>query len=265
MLYTPRVFSVVVPLRDEAANVRPLVEEIHRVLSRYRFELICVDDGSQDATRSVLEDLSPGFPNLRILRHDSGYGQSAALATGVRAARTAWVVTMDGDGQNDPSDIPRLFDALHQSPPPTMVVGWRRRRNDPWLKRVSSRLANLAYRWVLGDATPDVGCGLKLFRREDFLELPYFDHMHRFLPALMVGRGGRVASVEVNHRPRQSGSSKYGVHDRLWVGIVDLLGVRWLNRRGGLHVPVSEPVESARNDWPSDAERHRVSLSAKSQ
>lgn len=227
--------SVVVPVRNEVENLAPLLAEIRAALARsIDYEVIYVDDGSTDGTGARLAQLAEEFPRLRVLRHAVSCGQSAALATGVRAARGAWIATLDGDGQNDPADIPRLLAVVRdaaQQPNVQLVAGYRRRRQDSWLRRLSSRIANGVRARLLNDATPDTGCGLKLFPREVFLQLPYFDHMHRFLPALVQRNGGRTISVEVNHRPRMRGASKYGVHNRLWVGIVDLLGVMWLQRR----------------------------------
>jgi len=226
------MISVVVPFRDECENIEPLVEKVLAGLEDSEFEMICVDDGSVDGSREVLQSVSERFPPVRLVRHEKSLGQSAAIVSGVRAAQGVWIVTLDGDGQNDPTDIPALFEARDRTTPaPALVTGWRRRRNDPWVKRVSSKLANLAYRRILGDDTPDVGCGLKLFRRESFLELPHFDHMHRFLPVLVRMQGGHVVSVEVHHLERRTGRSKYGIHDRLWIGLVDLLGVHWLQKR----------------------------------
>jgi len=230
--------SVVVPVRNEADNVAPLVEEIRDALEgRCDYEVVYVDDGSTDATLERLIDLQRGFARLRVLRHARCCGQSTAIRTGVRAARGRWIATLDGDGQNDPADIPRLLaerDARGGEGARLMVAGWRRRRHDDWLRRVSSRVANAVRARLLRDGTPDTGCGLKLFPRELFLELPYFDHMHRFLPALVRRAGGEVVSVEVNHRPRTRGRSKYGLHNRLWASLVDLAGVMWLMRRSRL-------------------------------
>jgi dolichol-phosphate mannosyltransferase len=227
--------SVVVPVQNEAENVAPLLAEIHDALEGVTdYEVIYVDDGSTDATPQVLIECVTTHKRLRPLRHERGSGQSAALATGVRAARSHWIVTLDGDGQNDPADIPVLLARLHEFPPderPWMICGQRVKRRDTWLKRVSSRIANGIRGWILHDHTPDIGCGLKVFDRDVFLKLPHFDHMHRFLPALFQMAGGRVVSVPVNHRPRAKGRSHYGLHDRLWAGIVDLFGVMWLGRR----------------------------------
>jgi dolichol-phosphate mannosyltransferase len=226
--------SVVIPVRNEAESVVPLVAEIGAALDGLAaYEIVCVDDGSTDATAAEIMCLAAKAPELRLLRHARSYGQSAAIRTGVKAARAAWVATLDGDGQNDPADIPQLWRLAHAAPasPPLLVAGYRRDRQDRWSKRAASRVANAIRARLLGDATPDTGCGLKLFPRALFLELPDFDHMHRFLPALVLRAGGMVRSVPVNHRPRSRGVSKYGVFDRLGVGVVDLFGVLWLQRR----------------------------------
>ncbi|GAB4177683.1 MAG: glycosyltransferase family 2 protein [Rhodocyclaceae bacterium] len=238
--------SVVVPVLNEAENIEPLVREIRAALDgRLPFEIVYADDGSSDGTPAILARLARALPMLSVVRHRAPCGQSAALASGVRAARHPWIATLDGDGQNDPADIPRLIEAIEDAQAPAglcMAVGWRTRRNDDWLRRVSSRVANTVRAAVLGDATPDTGCGLKLFPRAVFLELPHFDHMHRFLPALVRRQGGLTVSVPVAHRARTRGRSKYGVHDRLWVGIVDLAGVAWLKRR--MRIPLVEGPRS---------------------
>ena len=235
--------SVVVPVKNEQDNILPLLAEIHAALeSRYDYEVIYVDDGSDDGSARVFDAARAEYPRLRVLRHASSCGQSTALRTGVKAARALWIATLDGDGQNDPADIPNLMALVQAADCPdglVLIAGWRKQRRDTWLKRVSSRIANAVRRGMLRDDTPDTGCGLKLFRRDLFLELPYFDHMHRYLPALVLRAGGQVRSVEVHHRHRERGISKYGLHDRLWVGIVDLFGVSWLQRRAKLPV-VSE-------------------------
>jgi dolichol-phosphate mannosyltransferase len=227
--------SVVVPVRNEADNILPLLAEIQAALAGLgESEVVYVDDGSSDATPQRLAEAMRLYPNLRVLRHASSCGQSTALLTGVRAARGEWIATLDGDGQNDPADIPKLLAARDAAPvgaAPWLVAGYRKKRQDTWLKRFSSRVANGVRSRLLGDATPDTGCGLKLVARETYLRLPYFDHMHRFLPALVQRAGGTTVSVEVNHRPRERGVSNYGLFDRLWIGIVDLVGVMWLQRR----------------------------------
>jgi glycosyltransferase involved in cell wall biosynthesis len=227
--------SVVVPVRDEAGSIGPLVAEIDAALAGLAdYEIVYVNDGSRDATAEALAQTQRAHPRLRVVHHAESCGQSAAIRSGVAAARFPWVATLDGDGQNDPADIPRLLEALapgRREPGLELVAGWRAERRDSWLRRVSSRVANAVRGSLLGDRTPDTGCGLKLFGRELFLALPWFDHMHRFLPALVLREGGVVRSVVVSHRERKAGRSKYGVHNRLWVGIVDLLGVMWLMRR----------------------------------
>lgn len=231
---TARQLSVVVPVYNEEGNLEGLLVEIARALNGVvDYEVIYVDDGSTDDTPLRLARLRKAFPRLRVLRLAERCGQSTAIWTGVRAARSSWVVTLDGDGQNDPADIPHLIEQRDLQPYGRvgLIAGWRRHRHDTWMRRISSRIANAVRSRALGDQNSDTGCGLKLFRRDVFLELPCFDHMHRFLPALVQRAGRRVVSVPVRHRPRMAGTSKYGIQDRLWVGIVDLLGVAWLKRR----------------------------------
>jgi dolichol-phosphate mannosyltransferase len=223
--------SVVVPVRDEAENIDPLLAEIAAALAGRAFEIVYVDDGSGDDTPARLAAARKRLPMLRVVRHRRGAGQSAGLVTGIRAARGTWIATLDGDGQNDPADIPNLLARAREGDAPTLVAGWRASRKDTAMKRFQSRIANAVRGGLLGDRTPDTGCGLKVFRRETFLRLPPFDHMHRFLPALVRRDGGTVVNVKVNHRPRAAGRSKYGMMNRLWVGIVDLVGVIWLQRR----------------------------------
>lgn len=229
--------AVVIPVRNEAPNIAPLVAEIRAALDGVaEYEIVYVDDGSSDATAAAVRDLQRDFPRLRLVRHRASAGQSAAILSGVRAARAPWIATLDGDGQNDPADIPRLLQMARAAPaaPALLIAGWRQKRQDSAVKRLSSRIANRVRGALLGDGTPDTGCGLKLFRRALFLDLPFFDHCHRFLPALVKRQGGRVVSVAVNHRPRQRGASNYGTLDRLFVGIADLVGVMWLMRRARL-------------------------------
>ena len=254
--------SVVIPVKNEAGNIAPLVAEIDAVLNRLlRYEIVYVDDGSTDATADEIRRAQARLPQLRLVRHDRSHGQSAAIRSGVRAARGRWIATLDGDGQNDPADIPVLWrikqDAAAE--PRLLLVGHRARRRDSWSKRQASRIANAVRRRMLHDETPDTGCGLKLFPRALFLDLPYFDHMHRFLPALVLRQGGAVRSVPVNHRPRQRGVSKYGVLDRLGVGIADLLGVMWLRRRNHTTPSRSEMPTSSRSSTPYfDVPRRRA-------
>lgn len=227
--------SVVVPVHNEQENVAELVAEIAQALVPVcPFEMVFVDDASRDDTLASLQRLQQQFAQLRVLKHTRQSGQSTAVRTGVRAARSAWVVTLDGDGQNLPSDIPRLLDHKNNASEALCIAGWRRDRRDTWLKRISSKIANAVRSRLLRDATPDSGCGIKLFPRDAFLDLPYFDHMHRFLPALFARQGLKTISVPVAHRARVAGVSKYGLWNRLWVGIVDLFGVAWLQRRGKL-------------------------------
>jgi glycosyltransferase involved in cell wall biosynthesis len=226
--------SVVIPVRNEAPNVVPLVREIAAALDgTLDYEIIYVDDGSEDETAAAVSALAREAPRLRLVRHRRSFGQSTAIRTGVKVARAPWIATLDGDGQNDPADIPRLWGMAQRAPsePPLLVAGHRARRRDSAVKRLSSRIANGVRRALLGDGTPDTGCGLKLFSRALYLDLPFFDHNHRFLPALVQRAGGRVVSVPVNHRPRERGRSNYGTLDRLFVGIADLIGVMWLMRR----------------------------------
>lgn len=234
--------SVVIPVYDESGNLEPLIAEIEQALTgrAVSWEIVIVDDGSRDATVEELDALRRSKARTRVIRHDRNLGQSSAILSGVRAARAPWIVTLDGDGQNDPADIPALLacsDAACGTP--GLIAGVRRRREDTALRRLSSRIANLVRARLLRDDCPDTGCGLKLFRRDVFLSLPHFDHMHRFLPALFRRAGADVALVAVNHRPRVRGWSKYGVSNRLWAGIVDMAGMMWLQRRS-LSVEVLE-------------------------
>ncbi len=239
--------SVVVPVHDESGNVVPLLDEIEAALKGVcQFEAVFVDDLSGDDTAEVLQRYAQSHPWLVVVRHRNNCGQSTAVRTGVREARGLLVATLDGDGQNDPIDIPALLARWRQlqaqgASAPIMIAGWRAKRQDTWVRRLSSRVANRVRAGLLGDATPDTGCGLKLFVRADFLALPYFDHMHRFLPALVRREGGTVESVHVGHRPRGHGRSHYGIGNRLWVGLVDILGVMWLQRRA--RVPQVQRVE----------------------
>lgn len=241
--------SVVIPVRNEAPNIAPLVAEIRAALDgSLDYEIVYVDDGSSDATAEVIGELARSFPRLRLVRHARSCGQSTAVRSGVKAARAPWIATLDGDGQNDPADIPRLWEIALSAPPepPLLIAGHRQRRQDSTVKRLSSRIANAVRRGLLGDGTPDTGCGLKLFRRDVFLDLPFFDHIHRFLPALVRRQGGEVVSVVVNHRPRERGQSNYGTFDRLWVGIADLLGVMWLQHRAGNPEIIADSADEAR-------------------
>src|SRR5690606_21713375 len=225
--------SVVVPVFNERDNIAPLVDEIVAALrGRLPFEIVYVDDHSTDDTLAVLQALKPRVPELRVLRHATQSGQSTAVRTGVKAARAPWIATLDGDGQNDPADIPKLLAARDAAGPEVkLFAGWRVDRKDSGSKRWASRWANRIRARMLRDNTPDTGCGIKLFEREVFLDLPYFDHMHRYLPALVQRAGWKTVSVPVNHRHRTAGVSNYNNLQRALVGIADLRGVAWLIRR----------------------------------
>lgn len=260
--------SVLIPAKDEADNLEPLLTEISQVLNHFfaskgksdqeyslptssmhhhkndadntskvpstgGYEIIVVDDASTDETTSLLTRLSSSHPQLKTIRHDNAKGQSTSVWEAAHCACGEWLVTLDGDGQNDPADIPAML-AKASSSGIDMVAGHRLDRRDTLIKRMSSRTANRIRSFLLGDNTPDTGCGLKLMRRDAFLALPYFDHMHRFLPALMQGQGRSCVSLPVNDRPRQYGHSHYGLNNRLWVGIIDMMGVMWLNKRSRL-------------------------------
>jgi glycosyltransferase involved in cell wall biosynthesis len=225
--------TVVVPVRNEAGNIAGLVAEIAAALNgQWAFEAVYVDDGSSDATADELKRLAGAHPWLRHLRHKQSCGQSAAVRSGVAAARAPMIVTLDGDGQNDPAYIPALLRALEQGGPRMgLIAGQRVKRKSGAYKKLQSRIANSVRSLVLRDGTRDTGCGLKAFRREVFLRLPYFDGLHRFLPALVKREGYGIGYVDVVDRPRHSGVSNYGLWDRLWIGILDLAGVWWLIRR----------------------------------
>lgn len=234
---TPHL-SVVVPVFNERDNVEPLIREIlaalrgSAALKGEAFEIVYVDDCSRDDTLEVLKRLKAEVPELRVVKHLSQSGQSTAVRTGVKQARGAWVATLDGDGQNDPADIPKLLAKRDESAPDVkLFAGWRVNRKDTGSKRWASKFANAIRSRMLQDATPDTGCGIKLFEREAFLDLPYFNHMHRYLPALMQRAGWKTVSVPVNHRHRASGVSKYNNLNRALVGLRDLRGVAWLIAR----------------------------------
>jgi dolichol-phosphate mannosyltransferase len=227
--------SIVVPVYNEAENVLPLLAEIDASLrASPPVEILFVDDGSDDETPTRLKSGMAGRSDLRVLRHQPRSGQSAAVATGVRAAGGDWIATLDGDGQNDPADIPRLLAAVERDPGLSLVGGLRQKRRDSLSRRLAGRWANAIRQSVLKDGCTDTGCGLKLFRREAFLALPSFDGMHRFLPALFLRQGYRVAYLPVGHRPRERGISKYSNIRRAMIGIADLMGVWWLRRRARL-------------------------------
>jgi dolichol-phosphate mannosyltransferase len=225
--------SIVVPVRNEAGNLAPLIGEISAALDgRWAYEIVYVNDGSTDATGEKLAELKKRYTQLRQIRHSASAGQSAAVRSGVRAARGAIVATLDGDGQNDPAFLPDLIAAVEQGNGRVgLAAGQRVGRKDTGFKKLQSRIANSVRKGILHDGTRDTGCGLKAFPREAFLAMPYFDGLHRFLPALMRREGYDIAYVDVVDRPRHSGVSNYGFFDRLWIGIMDLGGVWWLIRR----------------------------------
>ena len=229
----PVELSVVVPVFNEQDNVAPLVGEVvHALRGVAPFEIVYVDDQSKDDSWQVLQAQMAQVPELRALRHRQQSGQSTAIRTGAKAARGTWIATLDGDGQNDPADIPKLLAARESADRAIkLFAGWRVNRQDSGSKRWASKFANAIRSRMLKDETPDTGCGTKLFARDVFLDLPYFDHMHRYLPALVRRAGFESVSVPVNHRERASGVSKYNNLQRAWVGLTDLRGVAWLIRR----------------------------------
>ena len=238
--------SIVIPAKNEQDNVKPLIDEIVAAMyDQGQFEIVYVDDGSDDGTYAAMQGMiSDGCDVLVPVQHRQSTGQSTAIHTGIKQARGELIVTMDADGQNDPADIPKLLAKALTLPVGShfCVAGYRKNRKDtPW-KRFQSRFANRIRAALLKDETPDTGCGLKVLPRATFLAMPYFDHMHRFMPALVKRLGGNIYVVEVNHRDRQFGASKYNMLGRLGVGIVDLIGVMWLQRR----VKIADIVE--RND-----------------
>lgn len=235
-------FSVVIAVFNEAENVVPVTKELLRAVSAMGpFELIYVDDGSSDETAQRLRALRAQGDPIRILRHDRRCGKTAALVTGIVAARAAWIVTMDGDGQDNPDEIPGMLQAAWSSEKVApLVAGIRTRRNDPLPRRIATRFANALRQKLLSDGCPDTACGFKAFRRDDFLRLPAFEGMHRFLPALFQTYGHPLVCYPVAHRPRLKGRSKYTNFGRAMVGIADLLGVLWLRRRSHLPAHIAE-------------------------
>jgi dolichol-phosphate mannosyltransferase len=224
--------SIVVPVFDEEGAAPALAREIAAAFAGRNFEIVFVDDASRDGTRAALKALQPEIPQLRVLSHRKNSGQSRAIRTGVLGARGPIIVTLDGDGQNDPADGPQLVDALTAGPPELALVGGERvKRQDSQAKKVASRIGNGVRKRLLKDTANDTGCGLKAFRREAFLRLPYFDHIHRYLPALMLREGYLTEFRPVNHRHRQTGRSKYTNLGRLWASLSDLAGVMWLQSR----------------------------------
>ena len=233
---TPSV-SIIIPAKNEAENIRPLIAEIQAAMAnRDDYELLYVDDGSSDETwHELLAIQQQGDCPLKLLRHQQSVGQSLAILSAAWQARGYWLVVLDADGQNDPADIPGMLAAVQaanrQDPQVWGVIGHRINRRDDWVKRLSSKVANGFRDLLLRDGIPDTGCGLKAVLRERYLRLPSFNHMHRYIPTLIQAQGGIMQVHPVNHRPRLAGNSNYGVWNRLWVGLVDVLGVWWLKRR----------------------------------
>ena len=229
-------FSIVIPVFNEEEGIIIFLDEVLSCLKAYDFEVLVIDDGSNDGTMEKLKSYKVDSNILRIISHEKNIGQSSAINTGVRFSKYDTIVTLDGDGQNDPADIPKLLQKFsdfkkNQENKNVIVAGYRKKRRDSLLKIFSSRVANFIRSNFLNDETPDTGCGLKVFSRDLFLKLPFFDHIHRYLPALFSAYGASILTIEVNHRPRSLGKSKYGFHNRLWVGIIDLFGVKWLINR----------------------------------
>jgi glycosyltransferase involved in cell wall biosynthesis len=240
MAQSPEI-SIVVPVFDEEGAAPALAREIAAAFAGRSYELIFVNDASRDGTLAALTALKPEIPQLRVLSHRKNSGQSRSIRTGVLAARGGVIVTLDGDGQNDPADGPGLVDALKAGPPSLAMVGGQRvKRQDSLAKKFASKIGNGVRRRLLKDQAADTGCGLKAFRREAFLRLPYFDHIHRYLPALMIREGYEIAFAPVNHRHRQTGASKYTNLGRLWASLSDLFGVVWLQSRARLPQGVDE-------------------------
>ncbi|WP_083941534.1 glycosyltransferase family 2 protein [Salinicola socius] len=255
-LHSPLI-SILIPAKDEVGNLPGLLDEISLALADVEHEVIVVDDASTDGSWELLTRRAAQDSRLRPMRHACSAGQSTSVWQAAWAARGTWLGTLDGDGQNDPADLPALLARARQGDV-TLVAGHRVQRHDDWLKRVSSKIANRVRAALLNDATPDTGCGLKVVRRDAFVSLPYFDHMHRFLPALVRAQGGECVSVPVNHRPRGSGRSHYGLNNRLWAGIVDMVGVMWLRRRSRLPAAIVDTMTPA----GSPAENPKISTHA---
>jgi len=243
------VLSIVIPMYNEAGYVPVLLGEINDALEGHlNYELIVVNDGSTDRTQEILCQLQPQFPRLKIIRHLANKGQSVAIINGVKYSIAPWVAVLDGDGQYDPRDILKLYELTRNFDPHRdnlLITGIRSKRQDNWLRRLSSRLANLARQVLFRDGCSDAGSGIKIIPRQVFLNLPHFNHMHRFLPVLVKRANGTLINVPVKHRPRSSGQSKYGVWNRLWISIIDILGVHWLLTRDvNVEVEILSPVKT---------------------
>ena len=234
--------SVVIPVKNEAGNIDTLVSEIDESLKKFSYEIIYVNDGSEDNTELELKNNMKNNKKLRVICHENSQGQSAALRTGIKSSNSTLIATLDGDGQNDPSDLPKMIDTLKSCKDELVLIGGVRvNRKDSITRLWASSFAKYCRFILLKDTHPDSGCGIKVFHKELFLRLPYFDHMHRFLGALVLRTGSNVITVEVEHRARTAGKTKYGLGNRLWTGIVDLAGVLWLKRRA--KHPIIKEVE----------------------
>lgn len=229
-MHSPKL-SIIFPVYNEEHNLEPLLKELERTMaqSSYSHEIICVDDGSQDSSLRILQKMQQTRDNLQVLRHTRNYGQSAAFASGFQVARSPVIITMDADLQHDPADIPRLLQAL--TPDTAMVCGVRANRRDTWIKRFSSQAANAFRNRVVGGRITDAGCTFRAIRREALREIPVFNGIHRFLPSILCMQGLQVKEMAVNHRPRVSGVSKYGIGNRLWRGLLDCAAMRWYAKR----------------------------------
>ncbi len=225
--------SIVVPVKDEAESIEALAKEVSAAMNRqpWSWECLWIDDGSTDATLSILKRIAETDPHHRYITFERNAGQSAAFCAGFKDARGDVIATVDGDGQNDPADIPALVE-LVRSGKTDMANGYRAKREDGVVRKIASRVANTARNWITGKTVRDVGCSTRAFRRECVADLPHFAGMHRFLPTLVAMQGGSISELPVSHRPRLRGKSKYSINNRLWVGLFDLFGVYWLRRRG---------------------------------
>lgn len=233
-LKTPLDISIIIPVHNEAGAIVPLIDEVALALKGFAHEIIVVNDASKDNTLEILESAKQAYPQLRVLSHSKNAGQSAAIISGVRAARAPFIGTLDGDGQNDPKDLPTLFRKLTRNDAPSnlaMVGGMRLKRQDSKAKKYASKAANAIRQWFLNDGAIDSGCGIKIIKRDVFISLPYFDHMHRYMAALVKQSGFMVEFAEVNHRHRETGVSKYNNIGRALKSIPDLFGVKWLGTR----------------------------------
>ncbi len=240
--------SVIIPVLNEQKNISYLLDEIINTLQkRIIYEIVVVDDGSTDETIKSIKEKIKKISLLKLVAHKKNYGQSSSIRTGILNSKYDHIVTLDGDGQNDPSNILDLVSHYRNNIPFFLVIGNRKKRNDTFARRVASRFAFFVRRFLLNDKVPDTGCALKIFKKQDFLFLPFFNHLHRFLPFLFLTMGGKVVSINVNHRERKSGISKYSNYQRALVGIYDLFGVIWLKKRSHSSIVIKEICGSTKN------------------